>query len=453
MRPLLTNPARRGIRSPEFASAPLHEKLALLAILALPLQAALTINAGFPLKLSELLLIASIGTAAVQAVRQRRLRWGSWPADRIFVAVLAACLVVATVIALLTANFAQDIRGVHRSVPVDIMLYCGYGLFVLISWEILRHLRFSVLRDVLLQSFWVCAAAVIVQVVGRLLHLRATLETLGFDMVPRGLTLLGVTFPRSGPFVEGQHLGFYAGVILVLALYSGRYATSVGALLCVLYSESTTGYGGVAVAILVLALLRPKRMILIALGTAAAIGGLLIALVPQFRAIVFLQLQKVGLMPATSGNPTKSLDVRSAKAEIGWRMMWDNPWGVGPGRYSAHFADYAHEYPQLPRYLFEGDSRAIVENGYMQIGAEMGVLAFAAMLALLLWSVWRVWRSDMGALAAIVFVAVGFATQSSWTFMPVWAALALTASAIRQTELLQAPAPAPSTLAGGPVRH
>jgi O-antigen ligase len=431
MVPVLNAPNGRGIRSEEFASAPLYQKLGLAAVLFLPFQGALTLDLGVPVKISELLLIAAIATAAYISLVRRKPLWRAWSPDRVFAAVIAGSIIVATVIALLTADVSEQIRGVHRSVIFDVLLYCAYGLLLLLAWDVLRLTPPALLRDVLLQSFWLCAAAIVIQIIGRVTYVTAPLEALGFDMVPRGLTILGQTLARSGPFAEGQHLGFYAGAILVLALYNRRYVTTVLALLFVVYSESTTGYVGIALAILAVSLLHPRKVFFIALGAALAIGALLITVSPHLRSIFFLQFQKLGLMPATSGNPTKSLDVRSAKAEIGWRMMWDHPFGAGPGRYAANFMDYAPDYRQLPSYLFTTDSRAIVENGYMQIGAELGVVAFCAFIALLAWTVWRVWRTDMGTLAVLVFTATGFSTQSSWTFMPVWACLALVAAVAR----------------------
>ncbi|MGW9112846.1 O-antigen ligase family protein [Microbacterium sp. NPDC055683] len=432
----------------EFNSIPLHTKLVLAAVALMPFQSAFTIDVGAPLKASEILAFASLITLAFTWRRRTRPRTVS--PDIVCVAILGASVILAAVGPLLSAEISAPIRGTSRSGLLDILLYTVYGIFALAIWLLVRQTDASLLLKALRVSIWLCLCAIGLQVWFRLAGWGPLLSAVGFDMTPRGLTFLGATFSRSGPFVEGQHLGFYAGAVLVVMLYSRNYASAVAAAVCVTFSESTTGLAGAAIAIIAVVILRPNKIALMALGGAALASAAAVAISAGARDFVFLQLAKIGLITLPTGNPMKSLDVRSAKAEIAWRMMWDHlPFGVGPGRYAVYFGDYQDAYNALDG-VYGKSSRPIVENGYFQIGAELGPIALLAFVVLVAWLAWRSWRTARLPLALITFIAIGFATQSSWTFPPILMLLGIVASFVR-TGSAQHRAPAePSELSDAP---
>jgi hypothetical protein len=408
----------------QFREAPWHQKMACVALLLLPFQYALTIEFGFPLKLSEI----AVAVAIVMALFSGQLRQILRGVDLIFVAVIGVSVLTAGSIAALAVDTSTQLQGVPRNQYVDIAIYMVYGIFVLAFWILLRAGDGGLLRDVLLQSMWVCAAAVLFQAGSRLAQADSVASALGFETTTRGLIIAGIQFGRSGPFLQGQHLGFYAGMMLVFALCNKRWATALISLVCVLYSESTTAFVAVAPALLLAILARPTKKKLISLGAAVVAAAVVVLSVRPLREMFFFQLAKLGVTENTTFDAGLSLDARWAKTQIAWQMMWDHPWGVGPGRFAAYFWDYAPDYPGLPSYMFTTDRRPIVENGPMQIGAELGVVAFVALLALFVWLFLRVWHRDVSALAVLLFVAIGFLTQSSWTFMPVWAGLGYVAA-------------------------
>lgn len=422
----------RGIGSSDFRRAPLSAQLALAAVLTVPLQQAGTVDVGFPLKLSEIFMGLAVVSAIVRGIRARTLKF-RWSVDEICVSFIALCLVVSTLIAVTSADLSASIPGVSRSAVLDLALYTVYGAFVLAAWWTLRLVDARLIRDVLMQSLWLCFIAVCMQLAVRLTdNGRSFLESLGFAMDRWGAQIGDVTTLRNGPFLEGQQLGFYAGAMLVIALYSRRYVTGVAALVCVAWSLSTTAFLATVVAIVIATVVRPTRGSLITAASLATAAALLVSFVTPLRDALILQLAKLNLFGFGTERAMVSLDVRSAKTEIGWRMMWDYPWGVGSGRYGAVFLNYQSDYPQIPNRVLEEKARAIAENVYVQIGSELGLIAFCAFLLLITWLIFKSWRGSRLGIAVCAFVAVGAVTQSSWTFIPLWVLLAFGSSLVRQ---------------------
>ena len=443
LRTLFRDGWRFGVLSPEYRAAGWPERLALASVLLIPFQYALTIPAGFPLKLSELLVVAA---AAAWLLRWRR-NHVTIGLDLLLAGVLAVWVLISTGFALGFADLATPLPGGDRPPAIDMVVYCAYALFVLVFWFLLRGSHHLLLRDVLIQSVWLALAAVLTQAAFmQIPGGDGVLRALGFDTRGRGQAILGMLFGRSGPFLEGQHLGFYAGAVFVVALFAKRWLSLAAASLCLLYSQSTTGLLGVAIAVVATLVLLPRKRPLIVLGAVAVVGAAVIAIVPALRSFALFQLAKLGIgtVSVNGVDAGRSLNIRGMKSDIGWKMMWDHPLlGVGPGRYAAHFYDYSDGYDVPPYYRSE-NLRVISENGYVHIGSELGLVAlliFAALLGLLLFRSWRA-RNAVG-VAAGVFTAVGFATQSSWTFMPIWATLGLLAAIAADRGLILGDPPVP----------
>ena len=406
----------------ELAHTEIFEKLALLAVVFAPFQYALTLNVGFPLKISEVLIAGAAITRLFTLVAQRR--WWRRGFDIYAVGAIALVVVVSTSYTLLRRDMTADVDGIDRALWIDAAMYGAYAIVIIVAWMLLRDTNRTLLLEALLAGVWLCVLAVAAQAAFLMLSRPDVLEAVGFDMRRRGQEVFGLQLARSGPFLEGQHLGFYAGAMSVLALTSRRWVTAAAALICVLYSQSTTGVLGLAAAAVVFVMVRPTRRTLIASGIVVVLGAIATFAVPQLRTAAMFQLSKLGLVPSAEGiNATQSIDVRGIKSEIGWRMLLDNPViGAGPGRYGYEFPKYSHDY-DLPEYYFTADIRAIAENGYAQLGAELGAVALLAFVALVLWLFVVFARRRSPLVAAVAFVAVAFATQSSWTFIPIWLVL------------------------------
>ncbi|RCK59693.1 hypothetical protein DTO57_05850 [Microbacterium sorbitolivorans] len=401
-------------------------------MLFIPLQQAFTVNIGSPVKISEVMFGIAILVRGYELLRDRSGLKSPWLRGIVPMAVLGVVLslAVSTASAIATSDFSVAIPGVSRSPIVDIGIYVVYGCFAIVVWFLLRGVRFNLLTAVLIQSVWVCGGAVLLQIVSRFTPgLTGFLSNAGFAMDRWGIAVGGVTFLRNGPFLEGQQLGFYAGGLIVLSLFGRKYFSAAVAIACALCSMSTTAFIAVAIALLATVIAKPSRTLLIASGVALIVATLTVVVVAPLRDAFIFQLSKLNLFGLGEPAHTVSLGVRSAKSEIGWRMMWDNPLGVGPGRFGLRFHEYVDEYDVFSDYIREGKGRAIAENVYIQMGAELGVLGLLALGVLIASLLVITWRRGRGIFSLMVFVAVGVATQSSWTFLPIWVFLATAASA------------------------
>jgi len=203
------------------------------------------------------------------------------------------------------------------------------------------------------------------------------------------------------------------------------------------------------VAAAVLFLLRPHVRVLAAILSLSLLVGGLAAFIAPVRQFVINQAAKLGLVSQTAEFRFAGLsfDVREEKASIGAQMGIDHlALGVGPGRFGAWFSHYA-DYTVLPAYYRTTDLRPIAENVYVQVFAEMGVLALLGLAGLLVVLLARSVRASPIVTAIGVCVAVGLWTQSSWTFLPIWVFLAYIGVAVSDPDVdRQAPITvAPST--------
>ncbi|MCO1339151.1 hypothetical protein BJH93_09645 [Kocuria polaris] len=201
--------------------------------------------------------------------------------------------------------------------------------------------------------------------------------------------------------------------------------------ICLVYSQSTGGIIGVLVAFFVAAVARSRFGTIYKFSIVSILGLVVIFSVDSFRRFWIFQMEKLSLVSGArdfSGSDV-SLDVRVEKALIGLRIIADNPvLGIGPGRYSVLFHEYATS-PPIPSYYFSSwTHKAIVENVYVQIGVEIGLLGMLLFCIFVLRHILR-GRWSTGTLSISIFVAIGLATQSSWTFIPIWIAIGLLAVA------------------------
>ncbi|QHF23914.1 hypothetical protein GTU73_07770 [Rathayibacter sp. VKM Ac-2804] len=418
---------RRGrdpLRSPAAAQRePVWSTLVFLAVVTVPFQYALTIDVGSPVKVSEILLVLALAARLLSPGSTRTRVPGLG-----FVVLLAVALVVS---GLYWLGFAGPVRGLDftgytRSPSTDLLFYTAFGLFALLGWWMFSQLGRDRFERAIILSIWLAGAATLLQFVGALLGLETLLADLGFRSTGgSNLSVTGVNL-RSGPFLEGQHLGFYAGAALLIALKRRSWLPAIVAALLVFYSQSTTAVLGIVVAGAILFLLRPHVRVLAAILSLTLLVGGLAAFVAPVRQFVINQAAKLGLVSQTAEFRFAGLsfDVREEKASIGAQMGIDHlALGVGPGRFGAWFSQYA-DYTVLPAYYRTTDLRPIAENVYLQIFAEMGVLALIGLIGLLLVLLVRALRATPIVFAIGVCVAVGLWTQSSWTFLPIWVFLA-----------------------------
>src|SRR5690606_24703586 len=101
---------------------------------------------------------------------------------------------------------------------------------------------------------------------------------------------------RSGPFLEGQHLGFFAGAGLLVCLHRRAWlgaAVSVG---MALYSESTTSLVGLVAGAVLAIVTRPNGKALVTVAAVPVGLGVVAAIYRPFREWILFQLAKLGFL-------------------------------------------------------------------------------------------------------------------------------------------------------------
>ncbi|WP_038467422.1 O-antigen ligase [Arthrobacter sp. PAMC 25486] len=260
----------------------------------------------------------------------------------------------------------------------------------------------------------------------------ALLHAVNFATEGTGNSLFsGDAGTRSGPFLEGQHLGFFAGALAIVCLGRKAWFGMVWCLWASLYSQSTTALIGLVVAAGIAIVFRLSFRAIMATGVGTIAAAFAVQVFPAAREFTTFQLAKLGLFGFDNNYDfaTLSMDLRDVKTTIAFQMMGDYPaTGVGPGRFGAYFFDYPLS-NELPNYYYTSDHRAIAENAYAQVAAESGVIMLGLLVILLAVLFWRNQTAHVSVFALVGYIGVGILTQSSWTFIPIWVLIAYASTA------------------------
>lgn len=410
----------------------LASKLMFIAVCAVPFQQALTIEAGFPLKISEItgvLAVILYSTSERSGVRHRyrggALQWA-----------LLALAYLSTTVWLFLGPPRETALGYERGMNADMLLYFMYtALVIVLSWFagtrlgpdwIARGLGIAIK----LAAVWslLQAALYLVGAASILNEVRATVQV--------GVAY-GTALPRNGPFLEGNYLGFFAGIALFVVLRRRDWWGVAAAAACLLYSQSTVALVGVVVGVLVVAVLRPAGRVLGVLAFVALVGVVVVSTIDVVSTYITRQLGKLGLISDASlgASIDYSLTNRTSSVERAIRISELFPWlGVGPGRYGYWDDAFSDTASGL-------GARGIANNAYAQVLSEIGIVAVLCLIGLILTLALRNFRSPRSVLAMVVFLAVGLNAAPSWTVLPIWFAIALlatTPSSPAEGELLPA---------------
>jgi hypothetical protein len=402
---------------------PIIDYLLLGAVAASPLQRAFTLDLGVPLKLSEVLIVlAALSYPFIVRARGTKLVEGPW------VVLLGVVVCASAAYHLLLPDPPGPYPGYTRGVTQDMLLYVAFSLLVVIAWMLVSRMDSERVRKAFVVAVWICIVTTAVQFVLYTAGLESVLKLLNYQTERVG-TGFGIDSLRTGPFVEGQHLGFFAGAGLFICLQQRKYAAAAGALACVIYSQSTTALIALIVSAGLLFVIRPETKTQVRLLFGVATFAAAANFIPSVRSFLAFQLAKMGFGEAadTTANDI-SATTRPAKGGLAWEMATDHPiLGIGPGRFGVWFQHYAVPTDFSEKY-FNGINRPIVENGYLQLAAEVGIPALLVLGIVLVLLAYRAYRWSGLTFALVVFVAISIATLSSWTFGPLWLILAYVAT-------------------------
>lgn len=394
------------------------QTLLFLAIVFIPFQQALTLDVGFPLKVSEILVIASIGLLVFGA------RPSSTPANSKKLMVgLAGTVVLSTLFNIARQLPVSSFQGYDRGFTFDIVQYTGYGLLVIAAgWVMATRLGAVKIAKAVSVAVRLAAIYCVVQAVLYLSNSEVLAAVNGATQVGRSY---GELLPRNGPFLEGNYLAFFAGSSIFITARRKDKLGIVLASLCMIYSQSTIGIIGVIVAVLALIVLSPSKGVLKVISAGIIAVLLVFIFVPQSRTFLEVQSAKLGVSEDSAlSYVDASLENRSLSAEVGFKMGLLNPaTGVGSGRYGVNFTDYADP-EDVPLGVTRGDVRPIANNTYAQIAGEIGILGLVLFVLILIKSFRRSMRSGPALIALVIFTAICLTATPAWTVLPIWVVVA-----------------------------
>lgn len=391
------------------------QSLLFWAIVFLPFQQALTLDLGFPLKISEVLAISGIVAALVAHRHRRRITVPVWLIVALGgVVVLSSCwnLIVGSAV---TASAEMYPRGL----TFDLLLYTAYAGFALaFCIAVALFMDVQLVLKALAWAVRLAALYVVLQLLFWMFGIHI-LEVLNGN-IQLG-SLYGLRLPRNGPFLEGNYLGFFA-IAGFFATLKSRDWVGVGlAVLLFFYSQSTSAFVAACGAVVAIVILRPTRRKALIAGAALVFVVVIAAIVPPVTRFVTAQLTKLGIIENNLGEAFGySLRGRTANAETGFAMAWERPlFGVGQGRYAAHYWDYLDR-SGLPGNFGQNVVRPIANNVYAQIAAETGFIALLVFIGLLGYLVFQARKESDATLGLIVATAVGLIAFPAWTGLPIW---------------------------------
>lgn len=449
-------------RLKDVAPLTLAQRFLLLALILSPMQKAFTIDAGFPLKPSELALFGAFAALAAQPLlsgRWTRLAPRSLRTERNLIVTLGGLLIASAInsIAFNTPNGKFD--GVDRSLTVDALLYVFYGLMVLALWFVAVRIPSPWFGFATGWAVRLCTALCALQFLLWQSDNYDGLRRFGYVLVTG--TAYGNPLPRNGPFMEGNYLGLFAAIALVILVRHRDILGAALAMVCLAYSQSTNALIALVVGFVVAAGVTTHLKWQVRLGLVAAFMAAAALFIPQVQTFAAFQAGKIGLL---GDDPTGqreaaqlSRSLRLARIDTGVSMTAEHPLlGVGPGRWGVWFEHYAEPNNYPPGYLNK-PGRAIVENGYVQIMAELGVLALLVVGLLFVLMIRRARRTGRSEFVLAVFITFAFFGVSSWTTLMLWFGIAWLSSGwahrewqlpVRRTTLSLFPGPPGS----GPVQ-
>lgn len=348
----------------------------LVAVAALPLTQALTIDLGFPLKISEVALLAAtpLRLASLGGETRTQSDGGNRPLVYAFFFVFTTCLSLFYALALQKGRPPD--QGQYRfGADVDGLLYLAYLILavatMLLVADITRRRRDTVIK-VYLRGAVVAASY-------------AFYVNLGLPPLPgasnQSALVGGFSLLRAGTFLEGNFFGLYLLTALVLAFCVRRLGVAAILSGAVLVSLSTPNIAFMALLWLVVlarsAKSKPSNLLVVIPLVA------ILLLTPNaywYRAIG----EKV------NDPSSQSVIERRGSADAALGMFLDNPFtGVGVGQYGLWFREYRPSYVP-PEFLERG--RLIANNVYAQVAAEQGALGLIPFLALVVQVLRTAWR-------------------------------------------------------------
>lgn len=352
-----------------------------LYLLFLPFTQALTINIGFPLKISEFVLFGLILVILVQGKLNPQMSL-IFHKNKTILFFLFWVSLSYLVNFFWVYNYNFKIFPNRISPSIDSLLKLVY-IFLAVSSYFISTAYIS--KNISILKYWV-HGAVLAALYGWYLFISSGFnlpyfKLIGMDEDPQ--TLYG--FIRCGTFKEGNYFGLYLLISAVIAFYLRKTRLAIFLLASIISTFSSIS---IISAILFLLIILRKKI----LQKKVFIYS---ALILPFIILTFIQLKQTKFyneyIVAKLAEPSNVLSSRNISkvdrtltARIAFNLGLNNPiFGVGPYNYGLHYDQYndyetkiANINNDIVDFFERTNKRAIPNNVYLELWAEYGIIGF-----------------------------------------------------------------------------
>lgn len=344
-------------------------------LIFLPFGQALTINLGFPLKLSE---IGLIGLTLIMVVNKVQIEKSNRKVFIYLVCFSSTLLMSFYINSVWSYSYQLTQYKSRFGYNIDSLMKFLYVLFSLICFivacQVLATRKKMSINFILTGAILSASYSLYLFACG-ILDIDPYLLW-GMDKIPQSLTLFGHKFYRCGTFKEGNYSGLFLILSSILAYNQGHKKSSYFLFFSTISTLSTITYicDFILVFFYSVSVLKNQKNIIVSLVLVSILAITIISSWDILSIVIYKKLKKNNDV-AENIHANYSRDDRTNSILAGISLFLDNPIiGVGLGNYSRHYSKYyiSNKY----KFHLGSDYKYIVNNVFVEILCEGGILSF-----------------------------------------------------------------------------
>lgn len=384
----------------------LQKFLLIIFFIFMPFAQALTFDIGFPLKISEISMICII------FLYQNRVKLKK--CDVILICFMLIALLSFFVNMLWEYNYTLNINYTKRfGENIDSFSKFIYLFFIILSFIILRNV-FDKNKVIYIKYFFLGAVLAIfyswyLTLSGVFYYRPLLLFGIG---EPQVISFQNWTLIRSGTFLEGNYMGVFIFISVVLSLYYKRIFLTIFFTVSMITTFSTIGLLSLLFFYsYLIAKINIKYFIIILIMTLFSFT--LLSGNKDFNEYV---LTKINIFNSDiNNNGAISREERKESIIKGINMAIDNPFfGVGTSNYAKHF-----DYYDLDKRIFQNINIKVIPNNiYVEIISELGFIAFSLFI-IFLYKIYRLISNNI-LMGGFLGCCLYFNALPSYTIIVIW---------------------------------
>ena len=384
----------------------LQKFLLIIFFIFMPFAQALTFDIGFPLKISEISMICII------FLYQNRIKLKK--CDVILICFMLIALLSFFVNMLWEYNYNLNINYTKRfGENIDSFNKFIYLFFIILSFIILRNV-FDKNKVIYIKYFFLGAVLAIfyswyLTLSGVFYYRPLLLFGIG---EPQVISFQNWTLIRSGTFLEGNYMGVFIFISVVLSLYYKRIFLTIFFTVSMITTFSTIGLLSLLFFYsYLIAKINIKYFIIILIMTLFSFT--LLSGNKDFNEYV---LTKINIFNSDiNNNGAISREERKESIIKGINMAIDNPlFGVGASNYAKHF-----DYYDLDKRIFQNINIKVIPNNiYVEIISELGFIAFSLFI-IFLYKIYRLISNNI-LMGGFLGCCLYFNALPSYTIIVIW---------------------------------